>query len=116
MQSYRESIRKLHYGETGPPLTGNNTGSRLSNPPPLQLSRQPSNRPGPGQGPPTNPVPATPSAPFSMGPEAGGLSNLTWDIGDFNQTFLGQDPGDLDFERDFGQWFNPGGDVTLDMK
>jgi len=41
---------------------------------------------------------------------------LTWDIGDFDQIFLRQDPGDLNFERDFGQWFNPGGDVTLDMK
>jgi hypothetical protein len=46
----------------------------------------------------------------------GGLSDLTWDMGDFDQAFLRQDPGDLNFERDFGQWFNPGGDVSLDMK
>jgi len=97
---------------------------------PSQLSQQqpPASQPGPGQGPPTNPAPATPSAQSSMGAEAtpglidlqqpgmGGLGDLTWDIGDFDQTFLRQDPGDLNFERDFGQWFNPGGDVTLDMK
>ena len=88
--------------------------------------QQPTNQPG--QGPPTNPTPATPGAPPSMGAEAtpglmdlqqtgmGGLGELTWDIGDFDQTFLRQDPGDLNFERDFGQWFNPGGDVSLDMK
>jgi hypothetical protein len=46
----------------------------------------------------------------------GGLGDLTWDINDFDQSFLRPDPGDLNFERDFGQWFNPGGDVTLDMK
>ena len=46
----------------------------------------------------------------------GGLGDLTWDIGDFDQSFLRQDPGDLNFERDFGQWFNPGGDLTLDMR
>ena len=46
----------------------------------------------------------------------GGLGDLKWDIGDFDQTLFRQDPGDLNFERDFGQWFNPGGDVTLDMK
>ena len=91
-----------------------------------QLSQQSANQPG--QGPPTNPAPATPSAPPSMGTETtpglidlqqpgmGGLGDLTWDITDFDQTFLRQDPGDLNFERDFGQWFNPGGDVTLDMK
>jgi hypothetical protein len=39
-----------------------------------------------------------------------GLGDLPWDMGDFEQTFLRQDPGDLNFERDFGQWFNPGGD------
>lgn len=97
---------------------------------PSQLSQQqpPANQPGPGQGPPTNPAPATPSAPPSMGAEAtpnlmelqqsamSSLGDLTWDIGEFEQTFLRQDPGDLNFERDFGQWFNPGGDVTLDMK
>lgn len=37
-------------------------------------------------------------------------------MSDFDLSFLGQDPGDLDFERDFEQWFNPGGDVSLDMK
>ena len=81
-------MQRLRHKGTGPPLTGNNTGSRLPNPPPPQLSRQPSNRPGPGQGPPTNPVPATPSA------EAGGLINPTWD-----------------FETDFGPWFKPREDV-----
>jgi len=81
-----------------------------------------------GQGPPANPTPATPGAPPSMGADAtsglmelqqtamGGLGELTCDIGDSDQTFLRQDPGDLDFEREFGQWFNPGGDVSLDMK
>ena len=45
-----------------------------------------------------------------------GLGDLPWDMGDFDQALFRQDPGDLNFERDFGQWFNPGGDVTLDMK
>jgi len=46
----------------------------------------------------------------------GGLGEL-WDMNDFDQTlFRQQDQGDLNFERDFAQWFNPGGDVTLDMK
>jgi collagen type III alpha len=88
----------------------------------------PSNQPGPGQGPPTSLAPATPSAPPSLGadPTSGlmdlqqstmpGLTDLPWDMGDFEQTFLRQDPGDLNFERDFGQWFNPGGDLTLDTK
>jgi collagen type III alpha len=44
-----------------------------------------------------------------------GLGDLPWDMAEFDQTFLRPD-GDLNFERDFGQWFNPGGDVTLDMK
>ena len=46
----------------------------------------------------------------------GGLDGLMWDMGDFDQSFLRQDPGDVNFERDFGQWFNPGGDVSFDMK
>ena len=97
-------------------------------PPQLPQQQQPQNQPGPGQGPPTNPAPTSQSAPPSMGPDAtsglmdlqqsgmGGLGDLTWDIGDFDQSFLRQDPGDLNFERDFGQWFNPGGDLTLDMR
>ena len=30
--------------------------------------------------------------------------------------FFGWDQADLNFERDFGQWFNPRGDLTLDMR
>lgn len=208
-------MQKLHHKGVGPPLTGNNTGSPLSNPPqtaggtpfnagsmnpaaaikpvggmmppppspgiskaqqiggdkpgesgvrqgnspgqgsqpgsqnPGQPTQQPSstpqqtqqqqqppqhpqqqppaNQPGPGQGQPTNLAPATPSAPPSLGdatsglmdlPQSAmpGLTDLPWDMGDFEHTFLRQDPGDLNFERDFGQWFNPGGDLTLDTK
>ena len=95
----------------------------------LQQHQQPANQPGPGQGPLTNPAPATPNPPPSMGAETtpglidlqqsgmgglgGGLGDLPWDM-DFDQSFLRPDPGDLNFERDFGQWFNPGGDVSLD--
>ncbi|KAF9648648.1 hypothetical protein BDM02DRAFT_2207585 [Thelephora ganbajun] len=112
----------------GQPQQPPSTTQQSQQPPQLPQQQPPANQPGPGQGPPTNPAPATPSAPPSMGAEAtsglidlqqsamGGLGDLTWDIGDFDQTFLRQDPGDLNFERDFGQWFNPGGDVTLDMK
>ena len=90
------------------PPTGHNAGSSRSNP--------------------TNPAPATLSAPTSTGAETTpglidlqqpgmrGLGDLTWGISDFDQTFLRQDPGDLNFERDFGQWFNPGGDAALDMQ
>ena len=49
-----------------------------------------------------------------MGGLGGGLGDLPWDM-DFDQSFLRPDPGDLNFERDFGQWFNPGGDVALDI-
>ena len=102
--------------------------SQQQQPPQLPQQQPPANQPGPGQGQPTNPAPATPNAPPSMSAEAtsglmdlqqpgmGSLGDLAWDIGDFDQSFLRQDPGDLNFERDFGQWFNPGGDVTLDMK
>jgi hypothetical protein len=48
-------------------------------------------------------------------PGMGGLDEL-WDMGGFDQAFLREDPGDLNFERDFAQWFNPGGDVPLDTK
>ena len=87
--------------------------------------RPPTSQPGPGPGPSTNLAPATQNAPPSTGADAtpglinlqqpgiGGLSDLAWDIGDFDQGFLWQDPGDINFERDFGQWFNPAGDVTL---
>jgi len=85
---------------------------------PSQLSQQHSPANQPGQGPPTNPAPPTPGAPPPMGAETTGLMDLPlWgDMGDFDPSFLRQDPGDLNFERDFGQWFNPGGDVSLDMK
>jgi hypothetical protein len=33
MQNYRQSMQKLHHKGVGPPLTGNNAGSPLSNPP-----------------------------------------------------------------------------------
>ena len=104
------------------------TPQQSQQPPQLPQQQPPTGQPGPGQGQPTNPNPATPSAPPSMGAEAApslielqqsgmsGLGELTWDIPDFDQSFLRQDPGDLNFERDFGQWFNPGGDVSLDMK
>lgn len=71
---------------------------------------------------------ASSSTPPLMGAEAtpnliefqqsgiGGLSELGWDINNFDQSFLRQDSGDLNFKRDFGQWFNPGGDALLDMK
>lgn len=210
MQNYRQSMQKLHHKGMGPPMTANNAGSPLSNPPQTaggppfnvggmnqtpstkpvpgmmppppspgmnkaqqnggdkpgepgarpesspgrgpqpgpqnpgqpsqppsatqqpQQSQQPPQHPQPpssqpGQGP-TNQAPATPSAPPSLGADAAsglmdlpqsampGLGDLPWDMGDFDQALFRQDPGDLNFERDFGQWFNPGGDVTLDMK
>jgi hypothetical protein len=93
---------------------------------PQPQQQQPSSQPGPGQGPPTNPAPATPSAPPSLGADASlmdlpqssmpGLGDLPWEMGDFEQAFLRPDPGDLNFERDFGQWFNPGGDVMSELK
>ena len=111
-----------------PQTTAPQQGQQSQQPSQLtQQQQQPSNQPGPGQGQPTNPTPATPGAPPSMGVEGtsglidlqqsgmGSLGDLPWDI-DFDQPFLRQDPGDLNFERDFGQWFNPGGDVSLDMK
>jgi len=82
-------------------------------------------QPGPGQGLPTDLAPVMPSAPPSTGADAtpslinlqqpgiGGLGDPAWDISDFDQSFLRQDPGDINFERDFGRWFNPAGDVTL---
>jgi len=113
----------------GPQSGQQNPGQPPTTPQQGQQPQQPQQQPPtnqPGQGPPTNPTPATPNAPPSMGPEATpglidlqqsgmGLNEL-WEIPDFDQTFLRQDPGDLNFERDFGQWFNPGGDVSLDMK
>jgi len=119
--------------QSGPQNPGQQQQPPTTTPQQGQQSQQsqqqpPASQPGPGQGPPANPTPATPGAPPSMGTDAtsglmelqqtamGGLGELTWDIGDFDQTFLRQDPGDLNFERDFGQWFNPGGDVSLDMK
>ena len=107
-------MQKLHKG-MGPPLTSNNAGSLLSNPPQTA-------GPAPFNAGSINPVTAiksvgaegTPGLIDLQQPGMGGLGDLTWDMGDFDQTFLRQDPGDLNFERDFGQWFNPGGDVTLD--
>ena len=110
------------------PATAPQQAQQPQQPPQLSQQQPPTSQPGPGQGQPTNPTPATPNAPPSMSAEATsslidlqqsgmtGLGELPWDIGDFDQTFLRQDPGDLNFERDFGQWFNPGGDVSLDMK
>ena len=78
-----------------------------------------------GQGPPPDPIPAAPGPLPSMGagttPSLRDLTELaivelTGDIGDFDHTFQRPDPGDLNFERDFAQWFNPDGSVTLDMK
>ena len=65
----------------GPPLTGTNAGSPLSNPPQIVVQ-------------PPQPPPSTP----------------------WQQTQQDFDPDYLNFERDFGHWFNPGEDVILDMK
>jgi len=113
-------------GQSQQPLTTTpQQGQQPQQPQQLPQQQPPANQPG--QGPPTNPAPATPGAPPPMGadatpglidlPQSGmGLNELWGDISDFDHPFLRQDPGDLNFERDFGQWFNPGGDVSLDMK
>ena len=97
--------------------------AQQSQQPPQFPQQQPStSQPGPGQGQPANPAPATPDTPPSVEATSSlidlqqsgttGLGELTWDIEDFDHAFIRQDPGDLNFERDFGQWFNPGGDVS----
>lgn len=109
---------------------GSSPGQEPHNPgqsqqPPFTTPQQPQQ--AAKQQPPTNSTFASSSTPSSMGAEAtpslielqqsgiGGLGELAWDMSDFDQSFLRQDPGDLNFERDFGQWFNPGGDEFLDM-
>lgn len=126
-------MQKLHHRGMGPPLTGNNAGSPLSNPP-QTAGPTPFNAGSMNLAMAIKPVggmmPSPPSPGINEGqqngsdpgltdlqqPGMGGLGDLVWDIDDFDQIFFRQDPGDLNFERDFGQWFNPGGDVTLDMK
>jgi len=62
------------------------------------------------------PAPGGPSADLTMF-STNFLDNLTGDLGEFGDNIFGRPDGDINFERDFGQWFNPDDISTgLDMK
>ncbi|KAK7445115.1 hypothetical protein VKT23_014983 [Stygiomarasmius scandens] len=62
------------------------------------------------------PAPGGPSADLAMF-STNFLDNLTGDLGEFGDNIFGRPDGDINFERDFGQWFNPDDISTgLDMK
>jgi collagen type III alpha len=98
--------------------------------PPSQQQSQPNNQQstGPGTAPQT-PV-SNPGTGMTTEPPSGILGNNSQQTGNaadnlfgpdflrdmvFEPTFLGTEGADINFERDFGQWFNPD-EMQLDLK
>lgn len=90
-----------------PPLPSNNTGSPLSNPP-RTSGPAPFNMGGTIPAAAIKQVDGTALLPPPFEPLVSNLSELTRDVGDFDESFLKEEyPGDLSFQRDFVEWFVP---------